>query len=58
MKTAKGKVKIGITAPENIPIYREEIYLQIQSENKEATLDKDVNLSLLEQFSDAGRLEE
>ena len=30
------QVKLGITAPKEVPVYRKEVYLQIQNENKEA----------------------
>lgn len=30
------QVKLGITAPKTIPVYRKEIYVQIQKSNKEA----------------------
>lgn len=28
------QIKIGINAPKDVPIYRKEVYLQIQEENK------------------------
>ena len=30
------QVKLGISAPKEVPIYRKEVYMQIQQSNKEA----------------------
>ena len=40
---AKGdQVKIGISAPKSVPVYRKEIYAQIQKENREAVANLDI----------------
>ncbi len=31
------QVKLGINAPKEVPVYRKEVYIQIQDSNKEAT---------------------
>lgn len=30
------QVKLGISAPKDVPVYRKEVYMQIQEANKEA----------------------
>lgn len=36
-------VKIGISAPKSVPVYREEVFIQIQEANKEAAESVDVD---------------
>ena len=44
------QVKIGIKAPKNVSIYREEIYAQIQEANKEAAKSNAPAESLMKLF--------
>ena len=37
------QIKIGINAPKSVPIYRKEIFAQIQEENKSARQEVDVS---------------
>ena len=37
------QIKIGINAPKSVPIYRKEIFAQIQEENKSAMHEVDVS---------------
>ena len=41
------QVKLGITAPREVPVYRKEVYVQIQDSNKEA-----VNVDGMEALKD------
>jgi carbon storage regulator len=41
------QIKLGITAPKDVPIYRKEVYLQIQKENEAA-----ISVDGLEQLKD------
>lgn len=48
------QVKLGISAPKSVPIYRKEIFLQIQEENRQAMQDVDVE-SLKQIFGEKQR---
>ena len=37
MEVKGDQVKIGISAPKSVPVYRKEVYLQIQEANKAAS---------------------
>lgn len=36
------QVKLGITAPKSVPVYRKEVYIQIQKANEEAAESVDI----------------
>ena len=42
------KVKIGITAPKECSIYREEVYKQVSQNNKEAVQGIDIDINQLQ----------
>ena len=42
LETKGDQVKIGISAPKSVPVYRKEIYAQTQEENREAVANLDV----------------
>lgn len=42
LEAKSDQVKIGISAPKSVPVYRKEIYAQIQEENREAIANLDV----------------
>lgn len=42
IKIKGDQVKIGISAPKSVPIYRKEVYMQIQNANKEAAQSVDI----------------
>lgn len=48
VEIGKGEVKIGINAPKNVPIYRKELYEDIQRSNQEALrISKNISLNEL-----------
>lgn len=38
------QVKIGIAAPKEVPVYRKEVYIQIQEANKESMLGNGIDV--------------
>ena len=47
LETSSGHIKLGITAPRDIPVHREEVYERIQEENQASLVSNDVELDSL-----------
>jgi len=47
LENSSGQVKLGVTAPTNIPIHREEIYDRIRTENRSAVVTDAINSNML-----------
>lgn len=45
------QVKIGIVAPKELSVYREEIYKKIQEENRKAAMTSEINLQKVAEAS-------
>lgn len=45
------QVKLGISAPKDVPVYRKEVYIQIQNANKDAVKTDDAK-QVLDQLKD------
>ena len=44
LEVKEDQVKLGISAPKSIPVYRKEIYVEIQNANKEAMSQANVDV--------------
>ena len=52
LECAGGQVRVGITAPPQLPVHREEVYLRIREENLAAARGKDARDALLKSAPD------
>ena len=44
----EGRVRLGISAPADVSIYRHEVYEAIQQENKEAAISREISIEDLD----------
>ncbi len=55
LENSASQIKLGINAPQEVPIHRSEVYERIQSENKSAVISTSATASLLQKFIRDGK---
>jgi carbon storage regulator len=53
LAVSRDKIRLGITAPKDVPVYRKEVYLSIEGE-RDAAKDDDVRVAVDEALEELG----